>query len=109
MRGEARDEGETTRRVLERQRRLRCREVRIDLLLEAELDVGGARRGERAQTLAAPERQHQVVELADLRELGGKRVRRRRVHRHDLRLGAELSPCFDEPGFVAPCNGNPGA
>ena len=44
------------------------------------LDVGEADAGERTDALAAAERQHQMVEGADLLELRGKRVGRGRVH-----------------------------
>jgi hypothetical protein len=87
-------------------RRLRRREVRKDLLLEALPDVGKAHGRERADASAAAERQHQVIEPADPRELGGKRVRRGGVRLHDLRFRAELPTRLDEASFVAPGDGD---
>src|SRR5580700_5464761 len=81
----------------------------IDLLLEAKLDVGEAHAGEGAQALAAAERQHDVIELANFSELGRKCVRRGGVHRHCLRVKAEASLCLAEASFIAPGNRDPGA
>jgi len=87
MGGDSRDEGKAARRIQEWQRRLGCREMREDLFLEAELHIGEAHAGEGAYSLAAAERQNQVIELADLRELRGKRVRRCRAIRKTCASG----------------------
>jgi len=83
--------------------------MRVDLLLESALDVVEAHAGERTDALAAPQRQHEMIELADVGELGGKRVHRGRIHRCDLRFRAKLTPCLGKPGFVAPGDGDPRA
>src|ERR1700722_11154005 len=81
----------------------------IDLLLEAKLDVGEAYACEGAQALAAAERQHEVIELANFSELGGKGIRRGGVHRDCLHVRAEVSLCLGQACFAAPCNRDPGA
>ena len=83
--------------------------MRVHLFLEAELHVGEAHRSERTHPFAAAEREHEVVESADLLELPGQSVRRGGIHRHDLRFGTELLLRRFEAGFAAAGDGDPSA